>query len=36
LKEKQALFDLMQEKNIQECHFGLEPFSFIWLKVVES
>ena len=36
LQEKQVLFDLMQKKTLQENHLKLEPYSFIWLKVVES
>ena len=36
LQEKQVLFDLMQKKTLQENHLELEPYSFIWLKVVES
>ncbi len=36
LNGKQVLFNLMLEKNIQEHHFDLEPYSFIWLKAIKS
>ncbi len=36
LQEKQALFDLMKEKILDERHIDLESYSYIWLKIIES